>query len=340
MDSILGPINEALDGTNANTVLARLKTNLTTLADSAAVFQQAKNRRVALEALIQKLTAQKASDTSVFKLQTTWNDVANVTITKAAILNAAAKTLPLQPGYDLLPAGQWFTNKTITLTVKQGQRLALFDLGGLSDATRAGVTGGDTPAAKSTQVAATDLAAARVIQFPIYTLYHFKLGFGFLYSTAHDNKYQVDKVTTGSGSSATTQEYIDQTRNRSYNLLATANLIVFPWARHAFPWRPRFDGEMHPPFYHDLGAMIGFSVTSPSRDFVLGGAWFPPSSPVGVQLGWHIALRDYPPNGVDITQPITDRVITLKLKRLNGFGVGIVFTTDFFGKVFAPIFKP
>jgi hypothetical protein len=31
------------------------------------------------------------------------------------------------------------------------------------------VTGGDTPAAKSTQVAAADLAAARVLQFPIYT---------------------------------------------------------------------------------------------------------------------------------------------------------------------------
>ena len=246
----------------------------------------------------------------------------------------------MQPPFDLLPAGQWFTNKTITLTVKQGQRVALFDLGGLADATRAGVTGGDTPAAKSTQVATADLAAARVIQFPIYTPYHFKLGFGFVYSTAHNNKYQIDKVTTGSGTSAVTQEYIDQTSNRGYNILATANLIVFPWARHAFPWRPRFDGEPHSYFYQDIGTMIGFSVTSPSRDFVLGGSWFPPSSPVGVQLGWHIALRDYPPNGVDITQPITDRVITLKLKRLNGFAAGLVFTTDFFGKVFAPIFKP
>jgi hypothetical protein len=60
-----------------------------------------------------------------------------------------------------------------------------------------------------------------------------------------------------------------------------------------------------------------------------------------LQLGWHLALRDYPPSDVkDLTQPVTDRVINLNLKRVNGVAVGVVFTTDFFGKVFAPIFKP
>jgi hypothetical protein len=241
------------------------------------------------------LSAQFSSTTGVFALQTSWNQTANQTISAASILNNAAKSLPLEPPFDVLPAGQWFTNKTITLTVKQGQCEALFDVAGLSDATRTGVIAGDTPAAKSTVLAAADLAAARVIQFPVYTLYHFKLGLGFVYFSAPDNRYQVDKVTTGSGSDAVTQQFIDQTRARDYNVLATVNLMVFPWARHAFPWRPRFDGELRPAFYKDLGAMVGFSVTSPNRDFLLGGAWFHPSSPVGLQFGWHVALRDYPP---------------------------------------------
>ena len=341
MEAILNPINEARASLSASTILARLQANLTTVADNAPAFQLAEQRREGLENELTTLAGQYSSTSGVFALQTAWNQSANLTISAAAMLNNAAKTLPLEPAFDVLPAGQWFSNKTITLTVKQGQRVALFDVAGLSDATRTGVTGGDTPAAKSTQVAATDLAAARVIQFPIYTLYHLKLGLGFVYSFAPDNRYQVDKVTTGSGSSATTQQFIDQTRARDYNILATVNLVVFPWARHAFPWRPRFDGEPRPPFYKDLGAMVGFSVTSPNRDFLLGGSWFPRSSPVGIQLGWHIALRDYPPDDVkDLTQPVTGRIINLQLKRLDGLAVGLVFTTDFFGKVFAPVFKP
>lgn len=86
--------------------------------------------------------------------------------------------------------------------------------------------------------------------------------------------------------------------------------------------------------------MFGFSITSPNKDFLLGGTWFPRPSPVGVQLAWHIALRDYPPKGFDITKPITDRTTTLQQTRINGVAVGLVFTTDFFSKIFTPILKP
>jgi hypothetical protein len=279
------------------------------------------------------------------------NGLADSTIRKAAELNAAARTVPLDPDLQVLPVGQWFGSKTITVSLKQGQRVALFDTGGISDSTRASVTGGDNPAAKATQPAPTDLSVVRTLQFPVYNLYHLQLGFGFVYSTAEDKRFQIDTVTTGSGASATTQKFIDRTRSRDYNLLGTVNVIIFPWAWHAFPWRPRYvatsssvpglsQTEKKPGFYKDFGPMVGFSVTSPNKDFLLGGAWFPRPSPVGLQFGWHIALRDYPPKGSDITQPLTNRVTTLQQKRIDGFSVGLVFTTDFFGKVFAPILKP
>jgi len=85
--------------------------------------------------------------------------------------------------------------------------------------------------------------------------------------------------------------------------------------------------------------MFGFSLTNPSRDFLVGGVWFPSMSPVGVQVAWHLGLRDYPSPNTDITQPIPDRVIALSQQRVNGISAGLVFTTDFFSKVFAPIFK-
>ena len=202
------------------------------------------------------------------------------------------------------------------------------------------MTGGDIPAAKATQPAPSDLSLSRTLQFPIYNLYHFQLGLGFVYSTADDNRFQIDTVTTGSGSSETTQQFIDQTRSRDYTLLGTVNVIIFPWARTAFPWRARYLNEHKPSWYTDIGPMFGFSITSPSQDFFLGGSWFPRPSPVGVQVAWHIALRDYPPKGVDITMPLMGRSTTLQQRRIDGLAVGLVFTTDFFGKVFAPIFKP
>src|SRR5205085_664906 len=155
-----------------------------------------------------------------------------------------------------------------------------------------------------------------------------------------DRIYKVDKVTSGSGATAVTQQFIDQTRDRDYSILASVNVMIFPWARHAFPWRPRYDGEAKPGAYKDLAAMVGFSLTSPNRDFVFGGAWFPRMSPVGVQLAWHLGLRDYPQPGSDPTRPIADRVIALKQTRVNGLAAGLVFGSDFFSKVFAPIFKP
>lgn len=316
--------------------LKRVKTNLTGLADSWDDTVLAQKRRADLEQAQTNVVAQRDSSTGVFQLQKGLNALVGGTIQKAGWFNEAARTLPLESALCTLPVGQWFGSKTITVSLKQGQRTPLFDVGGVSESTRTSVTGADNPVAKAAQGSQADLAVVRTFRFRVFNLYHFQIGLGFVYSTADDNRFQVTKVTTDSES----ETFIDQTRARDYNLLGTVNVIIFPSARHAFPWRPRYVTERKPAFYHDLGAMFGFSVTSPNKDFLLGGAWFPRPSPVGLQVAWHIALRDYPPKGIDISQPIPGRVVTLEQRRLNGVAIGLVFTTDFFSKVFAPIFKP
>src|SRR5262249_43539406 len=162
---LLGLINAARGPLAADPLLARLQTNLRTVAKSLAALVIAEKRRENLVNVLSTLEEEFKSPTGVFTLQTLWNQTANATISAASTTNDAARSLPLEAPFNLLPAGQWFTNKTVTITVKQGQRAPLFDVAGLADATRAGVTTGETPAGKSTQTAAADLSAARSIQF-------------------------------------------------------------------------------------------------------------------------------------------------------------------------------
>jgi hypothetical protein len=321
----------------------RLITNLGTLVSlwgDITVAEQRSDTLAGINQILGQDIARPDSDKGIFALQKSLNTLADITVQSAANLNAKARTVPLPRELTILPVGQWFSSKTITVSLKQGQRVALFDLSAVGDTSRSSVVGSDTPASKAPQGATTDLSVARAIQFPIYNLYHFKVGVGFIYSTVPDNRFQVSTVTIGSGSTATTEKFIDQTQSQNYTILGTANLMYFPRAQHAFPWRPRYPGEKEPRWYTSLAPMGGFSLTSPTKDFFIGGAYFPRTSPVGVQLGWHIALRNYPPSGYIPNQPIEGRAIVLPQKELNGFFVGLVFTTDFFGKALAPIFKP
>jgi hypothetical protein len=337
-----------------NDAVTALKTNLGTLASLWGDIDAAKRRRQRLaqiSAILGQGIVSRDSNTGIFELQRRLNTLANSTVLAAAKLNAAARTIPLPAQQRVLPVGQWFSSKTITVTVKQGQRVALFDLGSVSDTSHSSVIASDTsssktpqgasdtPSPKPSQGATTDLSAARPIQFPIYNLYHFKVGLGFIYSTVPDNQFQVTTVTIGSGPTQTTEKFIDQTQSQDYTILGTANLMIFPWAETPFPWRPRYIGDRRPAYYKNLAPMVGFSLTSPTKDFFLGGAYFPRTSPVGIQLGWHIALRYYPPSGYVPNQPVEGRVVVLPQKELNGFFVGLVFTTDFFAKTFASIFK-
>jgi len=322
---------------NADAV-KRLKANLVALADIWSDVTAAKARA---DSLANVKAGATDSQKTIANLQKTFDKLADSTIGKAADLNEFARNLALDGDLQVLRVGQWFSSKTVTVTVKQGQRVAMFDLSGVSGSSRTPVAGGDNASDKSAAPVPAALTDVRTFQFPVYNMYRFQLGVGFLWSSARDDQFQADTVTIGAGDSATTQKFIDQTVSRSQTLLTNVALIVYPTRRHAFPWRARYAKEQKPAWYEDFGAMVGFSVTSPSKDILFGGAWFPRSSPVGLQIGWHIALRDYPPAGFDTSRPIPEdtHFVTLQQKRLNGVAAGLVFTTDFFTNVFASIFK-
>jgi hypothetical protein len=225
------------------------------------------------------------------------------------------------------------------LSLKQGQRMALFDVGAAGETSRLSVIGGDSGASKTVAGPPADLATVRTLRVRVYNLYRFQIGIGLLYSTTDDKRFTVVKQTTGSGDAAVTQQFIDPTRDRDYSLLATADLMFFPHARHRFPFRPRYVGEPKPKPWHDLGAMFGFSLTNPNQDFLIGPVWFPRGSPVGLKAGWHLALRDMPPANLPLDTPITARTVVLKQKAVHGFYTGLSFNTDFFITFIAQAFK-
>jgi hypothetical protein len=338
MQPLLENIESALKPTNpSNDQLKALKTNLALLADNLSAIKLASTRRAALETLV-KATLPGA-DLLLQCMRQSLAPLTDTLTTRAASIDSVGNVMPLPRGYDRLPLGQWFANKTLTITIKQGARLRQFDVGAVSDATRI-VVGGDQPATKATSPAVADLAPTRTLTVPVYDTYHVKMGLGFAYSTVRDDRYQVSQLTTGKGDAAVTQQFIDQTRSRPSTLLPTVTVTVFPFARQDFPWRARYDGESDA-WYKDVGATIGFGLNTPVRDFLLGGTWMRQTSPVGVQFAWHIAIRDRPPEGVELSKPLPDttRIFTLRQTTTKGFSGGLVFTTDFFTKIFASIFK-
>jgi hypothetical protein len=247
--------------------------------------------------------------------------------------------MPLPDEYRQQVVGEWYGSKEVVLTVKQGGRLALFDLGGVGDTGRVAVVSADTPPSKAVQIAAPDLAPSRVLRFRIHDLYHLQLAAGFVYSHTRDDRFQVfDQTVTVDGKDQH-QKFIGQTRSRDYNLLSTVELLVHPWAQDYFPWKPRFPGERRPPFYRNVAPLIGFSMTSPNRDFLLGVGWFPGQTAMGVQVGWHFALRDEPPDGTLPNTPLTDPVVVLRQKVHGGPFVGLAFSTQLFRDVFGFVFK-
>jgi hypothetical protein len=341
MKEVLSRIQSAAGGSVPAAELTRLKKNLNALFDVWNDVRSARFQAELLNAARVNVEAHRKAPTSVFVLQTALNQLADATISKASRLNLAGATIPLDDRLRVVTVGQWFSSKAVTVTVKKGQRAAMFDVGGVI-----GAAGGsaiepkpEDAKAPTVQPAIADLATTRTFRFPVYNAYHFQLGLGAAYSTADNVEFKVSTVTTGSGESAKTEKFIEQTVARDYNLLWTANLIIFPQARHAFPWRPRYVGEHGPKWWTNVGALVGFSIPDPTRNFLFGGAWFPDRNTVGLQVSWHLALRDVFV-GDDPEAALSDRVTVLERKRFNGVSFGLIVTPDFFTKVLAPIFKP
>lgn len=334
----LAPLSNYIPNVATLSRLKNLRANLKTLADSAAAIAQATERRTDLATIVSGATQQRTDSCGPYALQNAIRRLSDSLTAKASALNSLGDSLPLTGTYARLPVGRWFANKTITITVKQGQRARTFDVAGVADASRTDLLTGTTPNAGAASNAPADLADARTIHVPVYNTYHVILALGFAYSSARDDRFQVDKVTA-SGASATTQEFIDQTRSRDYTVLPTANILIFPWARNNFPLVPRYDGEHQPGLRDDFAVMGGFGVTNPTRDFLLGAAFVPHNGVVGIQVAWHGALRDYPPRGIDISMPDTSRVVVLRQRLLSGLSAGVLVTTDFFTNVLGALFK-
>jgi hypothetical protein len=222
-----------------------------------------------------------------------------------------------------------------------------------SPASGSGGQGGQNAGASSsgsnpTQVAAGALTAARSLTFRIHNLYHFQLAAGFVYAHTRDDQFQVLSQaataaggavgSTASGTTTLPQQLLVQTRSRDYNILATAEVLIYPWAQDFFPWKPRFIGDRRPPWYQDFAPLIGVSMTSPNRDFLGGVAWFPRQRAVGLKAGIHIGLRNRPPDGVPLNTPLTQPVVVLQQRVEKGPFVGLSFSTQLFSDLFGHLF--
>jgi hypothetical protein len=339
LDEFLAELTQAAGGAISAGADVRLRKNLTALAEMWPDVKVAIDRYGRLESLGSDLETYKTAPSSLFTLQSAIDAMGRLALTKALMINTVARTMPLDSPFDLLPIGFWFGSKEITVSLKQGQRLALFDVGAAGETSRLSVVGGDNGAGRPVAGPPADLATIRTLRVRVYNQYRFQLGIGLQYSTTDDKRFTVVKQTTGSGDAAVTEQFIDPTRDRNYTLLATADLMFFPKARHRFPFRPRYAGEPQPPFWHDIGAMFGLSLTNPGQDFLMGAVWFPRASPVGLKLGYHLGLRDMPPDDVPLSTPITTRTVVLQQKAVHGFYTGLTFNTDFFITAIAQAFK-
>jgi hypothetical protein len=335
LQDFLTQINGSADGSADAMGLARLKRNLVVGMESLSDLRLSLQRLTRIHSANETLSSYMKENENISALQSALDSNSTRTIELARKLNSAAHTLKLESDLSLLPVGTWYASKELTIKINQGQRFGLYDIGAVVDDTRTEVIGTEpNPSPKNAQIAAAAASTVRTTKVRVYNTYRFQLGFGFVYSGAPDDRFQVVKQTTGS----VTETRIEQTRSRDYNILATVDVLVYPFARTNFPWKARYVGEEPPAFYKDFAALVGFSITSPNRDFLFGGAWMRRRSPIGLKAGWHVALRDYPPQNVPLGVPISQEV-GLEQEVKGGLFVGLTFTTDFFSKVITPIFK-
>jgi hypothetical protein len=155
------------------------------------------------------------------------------------------------------------------------------------------------------------------------------MGFGFIISDVRDQKFQlVQQSVTTSGTTSTSQFFV-QSRNRGYKFLPTVDLLVYPVKRDYFPWKPRFDGEKPPVWWTKFGALLGFSLTSPTSDFFFGGAYMP-NAGIGLKAGVHLSYVDTLPSGAKLGVPITAVSTTVTQTLDHGAFVGVEFNSQLF----------
>lgn len=68
---------------------------------------------------------------------------------------------------------------------------------------------------------------------------------------------------------------------------------------------------------------------------MVGGAYFPGRQrAIGLKVGMHIALRDYPPDGTPLNTPLTQPVISFRQKVNVGPFFGLTLSQQLFKTIF------
>lgn len=184
----------------------------------------------------------------------------------------------------------------------------------------------------------------RAVRFQIQNLYHFQLAAGVVVSTMKDEEFQQVKRTAAAAGStpASTELIFVPTVERSYRFFPTVEVLYYPSARSFFPRYKKADQarvEHRQGGWQDVGALIGFSASQPTKDFIAGGVWMPGTVGVGLKFGWHFGFREALPKGVEPNKPVTGDTIFLEEGIRHGFFFGASLNTQLFKDLFGLIFK-
>ena len=286
-------------------------------------------------------SAEKAAtdSMSVYEFQELLDKITRKTIELGAEGNCVVQQAPLPASMAERTLGRWFGSAEVSVTVKQGTRVRLFDLNAIRPGDRlVDADTKDVGAPRAVQTSLQDLAAVRTGIFEIHNLYRFQLSAGFMASTMKDQQYQVAERTLADGK--TTEKFFVQTRDRDYHFLPTIELMINFVPRDGFPWKPRYAGEPRPSWTRDLSALIGFSLSEPTKNFLFGLGWLPGRVGIGLKAGVHLGFGDALPPGVVAGQTLTAETTFLQQKLRHGYFAGATLEMQLFKDIFGMIFKP
>lgn len=297
----------------------------------------------------QPMKTKREEAKTIFEYQQELNEINALGIRLAYAANCIAQNMPLpsstQKPLDRIELGRWFANKEIALTVKQGSRVALFNVGGVAQSGRIAVAGGASGQAAAVTTAPQAAAAVRQTRFRIHNRYLFQLSAGYMVSTMKDANYELaNRTVVITDTTSRMENFFVRTRNRGYHFLPTIELIIYPKRRDFMPWKARYEGEKKPKF-KNLGLLLGFSLADPSQDFLFGVAWLPRQG-IGLKAGLHVGFEDELPKGValidgqDISAPLTEELTFVREKLDYGIFAGLTLNSQLFKEVFGLILQP
>jgi hypothetical protein len=327
--------------------LKRLQDNLNVLSDQWQKVSAEIDRLDTLRGNVDKVTRyfsaksepeDKRDVWKFWELQQVLEGIGLRAISAAEAGNCVAASMTLPEAISAPVVNQWYGSKEITLTLKRGTRVPLFDLAGVTEASRANVKEQPAAPAGTVQGSTTEPTTARQTVFSIHDLFHYQVAFGFIRSALKDVEYTLATQTvTENGTNRTVQSF-QQTKDRSYRFLPTVDLLIYPFARDFFPWTARYPEERPPLWWKRFAGLAGFSLSSPTKDFFFGGAYMS-NWGLGLKSGVHLGYVDQLPANAPLNQPLTGPIAVIRQTLDKAYFVGVTMNAQFFKDTFAVIFK-